>query len=235
MAQVTYNFRSLTKAQLSELKAAGKKPTSFVTEENKDSEEVAKLKAAGMLYVEKRASVLVEAPILSWEDLVDLVNAAPAIPGTLTAVQALLLDQANMVTHDAIQAQFAEQDRTAEADVSKLDLTKVDFVTIANTPKASRANPISDEAWANFEATYIPVMQEVTGKSETVLSNHVAIFKDGFNQVAKAADKMSLLENLLTTFASEQANVDGNEDILNYLFKRVSSIKARTSKTDLEL
>jgi hypothetical protein len=150
-------------------------------------------------------------------------------------VQALLLEQANMVTHDAIQAQFAEQDRTAEADVSKLDLTKVDFATIANTPKASRANTISDEAWANFEATYIPVMQEVTGKSESVLANHVAIFKDGFNQVAKAADKMVLLENLLTTFASEQANVDGNEDILNYLFKRVASIKARTYKTDLEI
>jgi hypothetical protein len=198
----------------------------------------AKRKAAALtsnlpVPIEKKKTVEIVCPLLTLDDVVDILNAGEA--GKMTPEQELLIDTLNTVVTDAVRAKLTAQPDTEEANVGIIQLDECTFSYVANQPKATRSRALSDEAWAGFADIYLAVMPEVVGKRQEVIQNHVNLFKDGMKQIGKDFGKLNSLKASFDAFTSEATYVSGNEAVVNYVSGRFTTLLKAFEKAELEV
>lgn len=156
---------------------------------------VTKAEAEGRAKPIERKSVEIDIKLLTQDDL------AKILTGTDEKAKDLLLGQANQVVIDAVRSQLDDQDNHVEIDTSKVDLSKADFVFIANLPPAQRTGGgIPAEEWDAWTADYVATLVRVAGKTENVAANSANIFKTNLKEYRFSQDWLKALQGNLQTW-----------------------------------
>ena len=141
------------------------------------------------------------------------------------------------VIYDAIKAQgrgqindFAKEnpDKPVTADV--LDLSKLTFSAIANTPRESRAKPeIAEEVYNTFYETYKTEMVEA-GKEINRVQKHIVLFKARFRTCKFDKPALQVLKDNLNFWAAKTNNMEDNKEVFDVLYTQVTKFLAAEEK-----
>lgn len=118
-----------------------------------------------------------------------------------------------------------------EIKPEQIDLTKLAWSVIANIPKAERRGlGISEEDWESFSADYRAIMPKVTGKDKDRIEKHVQLFKKKFGPCRNDKKALQVLKDMLNMWAAHTSSMEENEDVYEYLSKRVDTLLAEDEK-----
>ena len=125
------------------------------------------------------------------------------------------------VINTAIRAYLsANVDVTSESFV---DNGGVSWSSIANKPKAQRGGGIPKEVWVAFEADYVEVMPEVTGKTMDQVANAAKILKGKLAQVKTNEPVLKLLVSQLALYMEHSANAADYAECVTVLLDKADT------------
>lgn len=163
----------------------------------------------------KRQSVSIVLPLLDKAALLAILNG-----DNLAAIQ-LVVDQANMVLVEEVREQLDSLPNYEEVDVTKLDMSKVDFISIANQPKATRSGGISDDLWAEWAANVHEVFAAHTDRTPEQVTVITNLLQKKLREVNKSEKVLKLLETYLNTWFTSASEDDQNKYV--EIYKRLSA------------
>lgn len=118
--------------------------------------------------------------------------------------------------------EYREDNKNVEvitADV--LDLSKLTFSAIANTPKKDRAAPeIPEEVFNTFFEDYKTVMV-ASGKEAVRVQKHIVLFKAQFRTCKFDKPALSVLRDSLNLYAAKTENMEDNAQVFELLLNKV--------------
>lgn len=122
----------------------------------------------------------------------------------------------------------ANPDKPVTADV--LDLSKLTFSAIANTPKESRAKPeIPEEVKNTFYEDYKAVIV-ASGKELKRALNHIIHFKSEFRALKYDRPSLNALRDNLNVWAAKTENMNDNTEVFEFLMTKVDKYLAAEPK-----
>lgn len=169
----------------------------------------------------------------------------PNVAGVLEIVQAqgkeleLLLDsmteviytQARGLVNDIREANTKAGTPDNEIKAEEIDVAKLSWSFIANMPKAERRGlGISEEDWEEFANDYRAIMPKTTGKDADRIEKHVQLFKNRFNRCRNDKKALTVLSDMLALWATNTANLEDNQEVYEYLNKRVETLLKEEEK-----
>lgn len=144
----------------------------------------------------------------------------------------LLQDAITTVVFNAARAQMneiREADRDAVITQGSLNMDKLSWKAIADTPKGQRGSSVpAEEDFAAFFDAYKESMPSILGKDRERIENHCKLFESP----AKVKDKKEVLEHLLACIdvfiqKSEESVVAEHDEVLAYLINRINKLLKR--------
>lgn len=112
-----------------------------------------------------------------------------------------------------------------------IDLAKLDWSFIAAIPKAERRGlGISEEDWEAFFGDYRSIMPKLTGKDQDRIEKHVQLFKKKFGPCRNDKKALGVLQSMLQLWASHTGSMEDNQDVYEYLTKRVDTLLSEEEK-----
>lgn len=111
-----------------------------------------------------------------------------------------------------------DKDITADA----LDLSKLTFSAIANTPKESRAAPeIPEEVYNSFYEDYRKVLV-ASGKELNRVNKHIVLFKAQFRTVRFDKPALTVLQDNLNLWAAKTEEMEDNKEVFEMLTNKLT-------------
>lgn len=181
----------------------------------------------------KRAQVSVDLPLLTLQDVLDILTSTEEITAN---AKALIVDQVNAVLVAEVRSQIDDMPNYEEVDVSKIDMSTVNFIALSNTPKVVRSGGgISEELWAEFGDNFVEVITAVSETTEDTAKKVVALLTKRMRDISKQAVVLTKLETYLATWyeactAEDQAKY---EVIFSRLAKRIEGYLATVNEDPL--
>lgn len=112
-----------------------------------------------------------------------------------------------------------------------IDAAKLTWSFIATIPPGERRGlGISEEDWEAFSADYRAIMPKVTGKDKDRVEKHVQLFKKKFGPCRNDKKALGVLKDMLNMWAANTSSMEENEDVYEYLSKRVDTLLAEDEK-----
>ena len=201
-----------------------REPTAKMKETNKEE---------GLPEPIKRQPVTVTLPLLSKDQVLEILMSDDAVN---SKAQELIVEQVNAVLAAEVRSQLDELPTYEEVDVSKIDFSKVDFVALANTPRATRSGGgISEETWADFEADFIEVLTTKTSTEEASAKKVVTLLTKRLKDVSSKEVVLNKLGEYLDTWftqTTEEKQV-ALAAVYERLNKRIEGYKATVNDDPL--
>lgn len=164
----------------------------------------------------KRASVVVPIQMLTKADLIEILTNGDA------AAAQLILDQANSVLIDEVRGQLDDLPNYEEVNLELIDFSKVDFVKIANTPKAIRTGGgISDELWEAWANDMQTVLQANSDRNEKQITVVTTLLTKKLKDVSKSEKVLKAVETYLNTWFT--ATSEENQEKFAVIYARLSA------------
>jgi hypothetical protein len=163
----------------------------------------------------------------------------PNEAGIITIIQnggkglELLMDSVSDVVYNQARNlinAFRDANKDAEVPASVLDLSKLDWGYIASIPKAERGIGVSDEDFDAFCNDYRSVMPAATGKDADRIEKHIGIFKKKFATVRNDKKALGVLKEMLVIWGAHTTNMEDNQEVYDYLNKRVDTLLQEEEK-----
>lgn len=181
----------------------------------------------------KRQPVTVALPLLTKDQVLEILMSDDAVN---SKAQELIVEQVNAVLAAEVRSQLDELPTYEEVDTSKIDFAKVDFVALANTPRATRSGGgISEETWADFEADFATVITEKTSTTPEQAKKVVTLLTKRLKDVSKQETVLHKLGEYLDawftqTTAAQQVAL---AQVYERLSKRIEGYKATVNDDPL--
>ena len=201
-----------------------REPTAKMKEANKEE---------GLPEPIKRQPVTIPLPLLSKDQVLEILLSDDAVN---TKAQELIVEQVNAVLAAEVRSQLDELPTYEEVDVSKIDFSKVDFVALANTPRATRSGGgISEETWADFEADFVEILTTKTSTEEASAKKVVTLLTKRLKDVSSKEVVLNKLGEYLDTWfehTTEEKQV-ALSAVYERLNKRIEGYKATVNDDPL--
>ena len=171
----------------------------------------------------KHPTVEMYLPVPKRERLIQILQNPEAFPKENELINAAVFDVIYNVARGQIN-EFREKDPKATVTPAVLDLDKLDFTAIANTPKAERgAYAPSDEELKTFLDSYLEVMPAATGKTEAQIKNHITLFQSGFKKQRNQKEILELFAGMLQVYLSKAPTdaVEENLQVVEYFTNKL--------------
>ena len=181
----------------------------------------------------KRQPVIVALPLLTKDQVLEILMSDDAVN---SKAQELIVEQVNAVLAAEVRSQLDELPTYEEVDTSKIDFAKVDFVALANTPRATRSGGgVSEETWADFEADFATVITEKTSTTPEQAKKVVTLLTKRLKDVSKQETVLHKLGEYLDawftqTTAAQQVAL---AQVYERLSKRIEGYKASVNDDPL--
>lgn len=174
-----------------------------------------------------RDSVEVELNLLTIENIESILFGSDA-----KAIE-LLLSQVNQVLIDEVRNQIDAMPNYEQVNVESIDWTKVDFIKIANQPKATRgfAPAFTPEQFEAFKLEFVEVLTNNTSVNEET-ANKVLTLLESLKRLANtpvALEKLNVyVETYLTYSSDKELDV-----VANYFKGRIQSYLNKLENVDV--
>ena len=181
----------------------------------------------------KRQPVIVALPLLTKDQVLEILMSDDAVN---SKAQELIVEQVNAVLAAEVRSQLDELPTYEEVDTSKIDFAKVDFVALANTPRATRSGGgISEETWADFEADFATVITEKTSTTPEQAKKVVTLLTKRLKDVSKQETVLHKLGEYLDTWFTQttEAQQVALAQVYERLSKRIEGYKATVNDDPL--
>ena len=181
----------------------------------------------------KRQPVTVALPLLTKDQVLEILMSDDAVN---SKAQELIVEQVNAVLAAEVRSQLDELPTYEEVDTSKIDFAKVDFVALANTPRATRSGGgISEETWADFEADFATVITEKTSTTPEQAKKVVTLLTKRLKDVSKQETVLHKLGEYLDTWFTQttEAQQVALAQVYERLSKRIEGYKATVNDDPL--
>ena len=181
----------------------------------------------------KRQPVIVALPLLTKDQVLEILMTDDAVN---SKAQELIVEQVNAVLAAEVRSQLDELPTYEEVDTSKIDFAKVDFVALANTPRATRSGGgISEETWADFEADFATVITEKTSTTPEQAKKVVTLLTKRLKDVSKQETVLHKLGEYLDTWFTQttEAQQVALAQVYERLSKRIEGYKATVNDDPL--
>ena len=181
----------------------------------------------------KRQPVIVALPLLTKDQVLEILMSDDAVN---SKAQELIVEQVNAVLAAEVRSQLDELPTYEEVDTSKIDFAKVDFVALANTPRATRSGGgISEETWADFEADFATVITEKTSTTPEQAKKVVTLLTKRLKDVSKQETVLHKLGEYLDTWFTQTAEAQqvALAQVYERLSKRIEGYKATVNDDPL--
>ena len=181
----------------------------------------------------KRQPVTVALPLLTKDQVLEILMSDDAVN---SKAQELIVEQVNAVLAAEVRSQLDELPTYEEVDTSKIDFAKVDFVALANTPRATRSGGgISEETWADFEADFSTVITEKTSTTPEQAKKVVTLLTKRLKDVSKQETVLHKLGEYLDTWFTQttEAQQVALAQVYERLSKRIEGYKATVNDDPL--
>ena len=181
----------------------------------------------------KRQPVIVALPLLTKAQVLEILMSDDAVN---SKAQELIVEQVNAVLAAEVRSQLDELPTYEEVDTSKIDFAKVDFVALANTPRATRSGGgISEETWADFEADFATVITEKTSTTPEQAKKVVTLLTKRLKDVSKQETVLHKLGEYLDTWFTQttEAQQVALAQVYERLSKRIEGYKATVNDDPL--
>lgn len=181
----------------------------------------------------KRQAVVIAVPSLTKDEVLEILMSDDPIN---SKAQDLIVEQVNAVLAAEVRSQIDDLPTYLEVDVAKIDFTKVNFVALANTPRATRSGGgISEESWDDFGTDFVTVIVPVKNITEEQAKKVVTLLTKRLKDVSKqevVLDKLS--EYLDAWFASTSAASQVSlAQVYERLSKRIEGYKSAVNDDPL--
>lgn len=155
----------------------------------------------------KQPSVEVDLPVLSHDELIEVLQAGGKESDLIVSAAADIIYQAARNQFDEIIEGFGENSEQ-EVNASMLDFDKLTLTYVASIPPSQRGGTaLTEEDWTTFFEDYLAVMVAATGKEEARIKNHINLFKKP--QKAKAnKEVLQVLVDQLDIYLASSANLE---------------------------
>ena len=181
----------------------------------------------------KRQPVTVALPLLTKDQVLEILMSDDAVN---SKAQELIVEQVNAVLAAEVRSQLDELPTYEEVDTSKIDFAKVDFVALANTPRATRSGGgISEETWADFEADFATVITEKTSTTPEQAKKVVTLLTKRLKDVSKQETVLHKLGEYLDAWFTQttEAQQVALAQVYERLSKRIEGYKATVNDDPL--
>ena len=181
----------------------------------------------------KRQPVTVALPLLTKDQVLEILMSDDAVD---SKAQELIVEQVNAVLAAEVRSQLDELPTYEEVDTSKIDFAKVDFVALANTPRATRSGGgISEETWADFEADFATVITEKTSTTPEQAKKVVTLLTKRLKDVSKQETVLHKLGEYLDAWFTQttEAQQVALAQVYERLSKRIEGYKATVNDDPL--
>lgn len=119
----------------------------------------------------------------------------------------------------------------AEIKPEQIDQAKLGWSFISLIPPAERRGlGIAEEDWEAYAADYRAIMPRVTGKDKDRIEKHVQLFKKKFGPCRNDKKALGVLKDMLNMWAANTSGMEENEEVYEYLTKRVDTLLAEEEK-----
>lgn len=155
----------------------------------------------------KQPSVEVDLPILSADEIVDLLQAGGKEAELIVSATADIIYGAARQQFDEVIEGFGDN-QEKEVNASMLDYDKLTLSYVSSIPASQRGTTaLSEEDWALFFEDYLAVMVAATGKEEARINNHINIFKKPV-KVKANKEVLNVLVDQLDIYLASSANLE---------------------------
>ena len=181
----------------------------------------------------KRQPVTVALPLLTKDQVLEILMSDDEVN---SKAQELIVEQVNAVLAAEVRSQLDELPTYEEVDTSKIDFAKVDFVALANTPRATRSGGgISEETWADFEADFAAVITEKTSTTPEQAKKVVTLLTKRLKDVSKQETVLHKLGEYLDAWFTQttEAQQVALAQVYERLSKRIEGYKATVNDDPL--
>lgn len=155
----------------------------------------------------KQPSVEVDLPILSADEIVELLQAGGKEAELIVSAAADIIYGAARQQFDEVIESFGDN-HEKEVNASMLDYDKLTLGYVASIPASQRGTTaLSEEDWTLFFEDYVAVMVAATGKEEARIKNHINIFKKPV-KVKANKEVLNVLVDQLDIYLASSANLE---------------------------
>ena len=181
----------------------------------------------------KRQAVVIAVPSLTKDEVLEILMSDDTIN---SKAQDLIVEQVNAVLAAEVRSQIDDLPTYEEVDISKIDFTKVNFVALANTPRATRSGGgISEESWDDFGTDFVTVIVPVKGITEEQAKKVVTLLTKRLKDVSKQEVVLDKLAEYLdiwfaNTSAASQVSL---AQVYERLSKRIEGYKSAVNDDPL--
>ena len=155
----------------------------------------------------KQPSVEVDLPILSADEIVELLQAGGKEAELIVSAAADIIYGAARQQFDEVIESFGDN-HEKEVNASMLDYDKLTLSYVASIPASQRGTTaLSEEDWVLFFEDYVAVMVAATGKEEARIKNHINIFKKPV-KVKANKEVLNVLVDQLDIYLASSANLE---------------------------
>lgn len=165
----------------------------------------------------KHPTIFADLPVPTDQDLIEYIAANGKEAQFLREV---VYEAIATAARDQINEwRLDNKDTTPTAGI--LDLPKLTFTAIANTPPKDRAAPeIPEEVWNSFYEDYKKVIVD-TGKEPVRVQKHIVLFKAQFRTCKFDKPALSVLRDMLNLWAAKTENMEDNKEAYEVLSNKV--------------
>ena len=181
----------------------------------------------------KRQAVSIALPLLTKEQVLEILMSDSEVDAK---AQELIVEQVNSVLAAEVRSQLDELPTYEEVDVSKIDFSKVNFVALANTPRATRSGGgISDETWEEFATDFADVITTTTSTTAEQAKKVVTLLTKRLKDVSKQETVLNKLGEYLDTWfiQTSEASQTSLAQVYERLSKRIEGYKATVNADPL--
>ena len=176
-------------------------------------------------------------PVPKLSRLIEFLSDPAKYGKEVELLQAAVFDQIYAVARGQVN-DFREKDLNALVTPAALNLDKLDWTAIANTPKAERGAYAPDDAEiAAFCKAYMDIMPAATGKAEETIKNHVVIFQGGFKKQRAQKDMLEFFVGMLTIFVSKASEevLEDNAQVVDYFVTKLKRWMQTEEKITMDM
>lgn len=188
----------------------------------------------------KHPTVAMYLPVPKTARLIEILSDPAKFPKENELIQSAIYDVVYSVARGQInEFRDAETNKGKTVTQAVLNLDKLDFTAIANTPRAERgAYAPSDEELKAFLDSYLKVMPVLAGKKEEVIKNHLVLFQGGFKKQKAQKDILELMAGMVAIYLSTGPadEVEENLQVAEYFVNKLDRwLKAEETITMADL
>jgi hypothetical protein len=173
---------------------------------------------------EKRAPVVLTLPIPTWNGFVDAVSKGPDAEKIQSYVLSLIEDAVIEAARSQVSPAEGDTEATPVNSQDQLDLSKLTLTYLANEPKTDRrGRGIDKETWEAFEADYVTIMPDITGRTPEQVKVAAGLFSKKLVAVKTNKPVLKMLEKRLEEWYANTPNGSDFQDVYTFLTGKLNA------------